>query len=66
LLLKPPKKFTESKKRVATALRWCRLSALSRLFSGSSTIAFILDWIALETLAKNDRTERFGDSVEKN
>jgi hypothetical protein len=57
LLLKQPHEFTESNKKLATALRWCRLGSLSRYLSESSTVAFIFEWIALETLLTFDEND---------
>jgi hypothetical protein len=57
--------LSESEDALAGALRWCRLGALARTFSESSTVAFVLEWTALETLVLGHGSERVNDALER-
>ena len=65
LLDKDSSAYTEAERLLAAGLRWCRLGSLARAFSESVTIAFVLEWLALETMLVIDPKERITDALKR-
>ena len=63
LLEKDSSAHTEAERLLAAGLRWCRLGSLARAFSESMTVAFVLEWLALETMLVTDPEERITDAL---
>lgn len=57
--------YTEAMRALATALRWCRLGSLARGFSESVTVAFVMEWMALESLLLTSPKERVTDALRR-
>jgi hypothetical protein len=63
LLSAAPTGHSSASRALATALRWCRLGSLARGFSESVTVAFVMEWMALETLLLIHPRERIKDAL---
>ena len=63
LLEKDSSAHTEAERLLAAGLRWCRLGSLARAFSESITVAFVLEWLALETMLVTVPGERITDAL---
>jgi hypothetical protein len=65
LLTKPPTLFSESELALAAGLRWMRLGSLARTFSESVTVAFVMEWLALEAMLLTRPEERLTDALQR-
>jgi hypothetical protein len=63
LLARTKVPLSESEEALAAGLRWCRLGSLSRAFSESTTVAFVLEWTALESLLLTHDQDRVKDAL---
>ena len=50
LLKQPASTHSEAQRTLSAGLRWCRLGSLARGFSESVTVAFVMEWLALESM----------------